>query len=78
MSSRAPTEQQLLEWMESLSNWGRWGQDDQRGTLNLLSPQKTRRALELVQEGVSVSCAHPIIYGCAPDNTRPINYWVLS
>ena len=35
--------------MQSLSNWGRWGEDDQRGTLNHLSAEKTKRALGLVQ-----------------------------
>jgi hypothetical protein len=26
--------------MTDLSNWGRWGKDDQRGTLNLITPAK--------------------------------------
>src|ERR671926_398169 len=51
-STRRPTQDQLLEWMQSLSNWGRWGDDDQRGTLNLITPEKTKRALGLVEEGV--------------------------
>jgi hypothetical protein len=29
-----PTEEEALGWAESLSNWGRWGADDERGTLN--------------------------------------------
>ncbi len=28
------------EWMSELSNWGRWGDDDQLGTLNLITPEK--------------------------------------
>ncbi len=35
----------------SLSNWGRWGKDDQRGALNLLTPEVIRNALGLVKEG---------------------------
>ncbi len=48
MSDRRPTQDQLLAWMETLSNWGRWGQDDQKGTLNLITPERTRRAVGLV------------------------------
>ena len=25
------------QWLEDLSNWGRWGEDDQLGTLNLIT-----------------------------------------
>jgi hypothetical protein len=62
-----PAQAQLLAWMESLSNWGRWGADDQRGTLNLVTPEVTLRALALAREGVSVSCARPWSYERAPD-----------
>src|ERR1700756_4769357 len=44
--------------MTSLSNWGRWGKDDQRGALNLITPEKRRRAAALVQEGVPIPLAH--------------------
>jgi hypothetical protein len=40
-----------------LSNWGRWGKDDERGALNLITPQKTKAAAALVKEGVPVSLA---------------------
>ncbi len=32
MPDDIPSEAQVLEWMETLSNWGRWG-DDQMGFL---------------------------------------------
>jgi len=41
-----------------LSNWGRWGADDQRGTLNLVTPDKRRQAAGLVREGISISLAN--------------------
>ena len=53
----APTEAEVLGWFEKLSNWNRWGADDQLGTLNLINPERRRRAASLVVEGVSVSCA---------------------
>ncbi|WP_394375278.1 cyclase family protein [Stutzerimonas frequens] len=41
--------------MEEISNWGRWGEDDELGTLNLITPEKRRAAAGLVTEGISVS-----------------------
>ena len=35
------------------SNWGRWGADDERGTLNLIAPEQRIRAAGLVREGVT-------------------------
>ncbi len=49
------TEAQFEAWQSSLSNWGRWGRDDELGTLNLITPAKRRAALALVKEGVPVS-----------------------
>ncbi len=50
-------------WMTGLSNWGRWGTDDERGTLNLITDEHRRRAAGLVREGITVSCAHDIVTG---------------
>ena len=49
------SEAQFESWQTELSNWGRWGKDDQLGTLNLITPQKRMAALALVKEGVPVS-----------------------
>jgi kynurenine formamidase len=76
--TRRPTQDQLLDWMQSLSNWGRWGPDDQRGTLNHLSPEKTRRALGLVREGTTVSCARPVSWEAALDSPRPPQHFMLG
>jgi kynurenine formamidase len=34
-----------------LSNWGRWGSDDERGTLNLITPERLVAAAALVRKG---------------------------
>src|SRR5258705_9129484 len=49
------SEAQYQAWQTSLSNWGRWGKDDELGTLNLITPAKRKAALALVKEGVPVS-----------------------
>jgi kynurenine formamidase len=41
------------------SNWGRWGSDDQRGTLNLITPECVVRASRLVRKGQPISLALP-------------------
>jgi kynurenine formamidase len=45
------------QWQTSISNWGRWGKDDELGALNLITPAKRRAATALVRDGVTVSLA---------------------
>src|SRR5271157_5205963 len=49
------TKEDVDRWMTELSNWGKWGADDQAGTINLITPAKRKAAAALVREGVSVS-----------------------
>ncbi len=42
------------------SNWGRWGDDDESGTTNLLTPDMVRLAARLVQTGTVYSLAAPL------------------
>lgn len=55
------TKADIDEMMTSLSNWGRWGKDDQLGTINLITPDKRKQAAALIKEGVTVSLAHAAI-----------------
>ena len=52
---RLVTLDKLKQWEKELSNWGRWGKDDERGLLNLITPEKTKQALALVKEGKTVT-----------------------
>jgi hypothetical protein len=51
------TQADIDRWMKELSNWGRWGKEDQAGAVNLITPAKRRKAAALVREGWSVSMA---------------------
>jgi Putative cyclase len=62
------TIEQVLRWETELSNWGRWGKDDERGALNLVTPQKEVQAARLVKDGVTVSLAHFASLEKAEDN----------
>lgn len=53
---------------DEINNWGRWGADDELGTMNLITPEKTRAAAGLVQRGITVSLAHNPMPDEAPDN----------
>ena len=70
--SRTPvTAAQYEQWKKDLSNWGRWGKDDQIGALNLITPAKRRQAAALVKDGVSVSLAADVDTEKAVDNPTP-------
>jgi kynurenine formamidase len=66
------TKADVDKWMTELSNWGRWGKDDQAGTLNFITPAKRKQAAALVKEGVAVSLAHDIDTEKAEDNASPM------
>jgi kynurenine formamidase len=51
------SKEQYNQWMKAVSNWGRWGDDDELGTLNLITPERSRAAAALVKDGVTVSLA---------------------
>ena len=57
--------------MKELSNWGRWGKDDEKGTVNLITPAKRRQAAALVKEGISISLARNTDAQKGIDNSSP-------
>ena len=62
------------KWRTELSNWGRWGKDDQLGALNLITPAKRKQAAGLVKEGVPVSLAGDVNTERAADNFQPYEH----
>lgn len=72
------TKAQYDRWKTELSNWGRWGTDDQIGAMNLITPAKRRQAATLVQEGVSVSLARDVDTEKAVDNPNPYERQMLA
>lgn len=55
-----PSEANLAGFLERLSNWGRWGKDDQKGTLNLVTQAKRAAAVALARSGRTVSLARDL------------------
>ena len=73
-----PTEAEVLGYFDALSNWGRWGDDDQLGTLNFITPEKTRRAASLVQDGQTVSCTRTVSFDPSPDAPKPPIHFMIE
>ena len=59
------------QWQRDLSNWGRWGKDDQAGALNLITAAKRREAAALVKDGLTVSLAVDVNEARSADNPTP-------
>ena len=78
LPARVVTSAEYESWKKDLSNWGRWGKDDQIGTLNLITPAKRKEAAALVKEGYSVSLAGDADTVQAVDNPNPYNVRMLA
>src|SRR3546814_11674651 len=49
------TREVLAEDAEKYKNWGRWGPEDELGTLNFTSPENVAAAAQLVKKGDVIS-----------------------
>ena len=79
MPAQIPSEQEVLGYFDKLSNWGRWGDDDEHGTLNLLSNEKTLQAVSLVREGATVSCSRTVTWTPEADHmSTPLHFMLES
>ena len=78
MQANIPSEEEVLGYFKSLSNWGRWGAEDQLGTPNLITPEKTKRAIETVKEGVQVSLSRTVSFEASADAPNPPVHFMVE
>lgn len=78
VSDRNLTQADIDRWMTELSNWNRWGKNDQKGTVNLITAEKRRQAAALVRDGISVSLARDTETAKALDNPSPFIHKVTA
>jgi kynurenine formamidase len=71
-SNHEGTPEDFVQLMTQLSNWNRWGKDDQLGAINLITPKKRKEAVNLVKEGASFSMGRNAEIAGAVDNPQPI------
>lgn len=55
-----PLSNDLAALADKVSNWGRWGGDDERGTINLIDADAVRRGAAAVRKGLAFSLALPL------------------
>jgi kynurenine formamidase len=79
LAADQPLDKAVLDrWMQELSNWGRWGKDDQLGTVNLITPAKRKAAAALVKEGYSVSLSSDAETVKSADNEFPFGHQMIA
>ena len=71
------TNQDFQRAMQELSNWGRWGEDDELGQANFITEEKRIAAARLVREGITVSLAHDVVQEDAVDTSAYLNREVV-
>lgn len=70
--------QQFDALFQSVCNWGKWGADDERGTLNYITPATVRNAAALVRSGRTISMAVPLNKVAGPDNPHPVAHYMAQ
>jgi hypothetical protein len=76
MATKYPTAQ-IAELMGNISNWGRWGKDDQRGALNFITNEKRAAAARLVKTSETVSLSLPLPTSPGRDNPMPVTHLMI-
>ena len=66
--------EELEAKFKELSNWGRWGPDDELCAPNLITPDRRAAAAALVADGVAVSCSLSLPTRPAPANPTPVRH----
>ena len=52
MERRVPTKEEVLAYLKEDRNWGRWGNDDQVGAVNMVTPEKRLAAASAIHGAV--------------------------
>lgn len=72
----------VRDWGTRYSNWGRWGPDDELGTLNFITPDRVLAAASLPRRGLVLSCALPFDASGPQSGTggrhNPIHYMLAD
>ena len=76
MERRIPTKEEVLAYLHEDRNWGRWGQDDQVGAVNMVTPEKRVAAARLVKTGRAVSLSREFPKTPAPNNHTPAIHYM--
>ena len=70
------SDEEFEQLVRSRRNWGRWGQRDELGALNLVTGKKRKEALELVETGDLISLGRPLDRTPGPTNAYPVHHYL--
>ena len=70
--------EEFSDLFRSLSVWGRWGDEDERGALHHLTRDRVVAAAELVREGVSVTLSLPLNTQSGIHNPQPAVHYMTA
>ncbi len=73
-----PTDDQLDALYDEVRTWGRWGDDDEGGTLAYLTPERRALAAAGVRTGQAVSLAHDLYLSPSPEQPAPSLHHMLA
>ena len=76
MERRIPTREEVQAYLKDDRNWGRWGKDDQKGAVNLITPEKRISAARLVKSGQAISLSREFPKTPAPNNPFPAVHYM--
>lgn len=65
------TDKDIHSLFERVKNWGRWGAEDEAGTLNYITPELRAKAGAGIRSGRVVSCARNFPVHPHPENPFP-------
>jgi kynurenine formamidase len=76
VSSRSPAREAMDEYIRENRNWGRWGENDEIGALNMVTAEKRLQAARLVRTGRLVSLSRPVPIKAGPNNLQPVQHFM--
>ena len=76
MERRIPDKNEILSYLRDDNNWGRWGDDDQIGAVNMVTPEKRVAAAQLIKTGEAISLSREFPKNPAPDNPTPAHHFM--
>jgi kynurenine formamidase len=77
-TNTAPTRDEVIGYLKDRRNWGRWGADDERGAINLITPEKRVQAAQLVRSGRSVALSRDFPVIPHRGNPMPAQHFVRA
>ena len=73
---KIPTREEVESYLHDRRNWGRWGDRGAAGAINLITPEKRRKALSLARTGRTVSMSRPFAVDPSPENPMPSEHYM--